>query len=222
MKILLSSLMCLVLTAAQSFALKGGPDYTRLGPKRPATYSGAFFPIVADGESEPDNSVALFTVTLTSTGLGTGTAIIFREGNNYVGTMSATIDANAENFIGSIVTSFTKQTTTTSTQVIEGSGAPPPQEFSGDCTVEQDVSAFAGSTTTPPRTVVTTTARCNYAYTANGLTSDVHIIRGPSRSSQPATARLAGFAHIDYRSQDPDATPESIGSADYSVVGYRQ
>ncbi len=210
MKILLACLMCLVLTAAECFALKGGPDYSRLRPKAPSTYSGAFFPILAVGETEPDNSVALFTVTLTR-GQGTGTVMVFREGNNYIGTMSATVDPGTGNFVGTVAASFTRQRTTVSTVAIPA----PPQEFEGDCEVTVSVDTRAG--------VATTTAICNYIYNANGRTFDVRIIRGPSRTSQPATARLEGSARIDYRSQDPNASEEeSTGSIEYSVVGYRQ
>jgi hypothetical protein len=95
MKAILGALMCLVLTMAQAFALKGGPVYIKPSPTPAAvvettgTYSGLFVPI--DG----DNSMGIFTASIPRTGLGTGTVGLFREGIFYPGVIQGTADPDS-------------------------------------------------------------------------------------------------------------------------------
>jgi hypothetical protein len=92
MKATLGALMCLVLTMAQAFALKGGPVYIKPAPAivtTTGTYSGLFVP--TDG----DNSMGIFTAIIPRTGLGTGTVGLFREGIFYPGAIQGIADPDS-------------------------------------------------------------------------------------------------------------------------------
>ncbi len=115
MKILLACLMCLVLSVAECFAVKGGPDYTKTRVSTTGNYAGVFAPTIIPGDpdatpptqdQEADNSLALFSVMIPATGLGTGRVVVFREGRVYRGTMDATADPDSAKLFAVIETSF--------------------------------------------------------------------------------------------------------------------
>jgi hypothetical protein len=89
MKILLASLMCLVLTMSQGFAISGGPVYGGSNVVTTGNYAGLFVPTTAD------NSLGLFAATIPKTGLGTGTVGLFRNGIFYPGTIQAIADPDS-------------------------------------------------------------------------------------------------------------------------------
>ena len=84
MKILLACLMCLVLTMSECFALKGGPIFGGSNTSVTGTYAGVLMP------TDMSNSLAIFSLRLPDTGLGTGTLVIFNVGQIYSGTLQAT------------------------------------------------------------------------------------------------------------------------------------
>jgi hypothetical protein len=86
MKILLASLMCLVLGASECFAIKGGPWGGGRQVRTTGNYAGLFIPTIAD------NSLGIFTATIPTTGLGSGTVAFFRNGIFYPGTLQAIVD----------------------------------------------------------------------------------------------------------------------------------
>ena len=90
MKAILASLLCFVLFASQCFALKGGPPYPGGTFASTGTFAGIMTPDPI--QSPGTNSIGLFSVVFPSTGLGTGTLIIFQIGQTYTGTVQGLID----------------------------------------------------------------------------------------------------------------------------------
>jgi hypothetical protein len=102
MKSLFGCLLCLVLGTAQSFALKGGPDF---GSQVRTT--GIYAGIMVPGPLSPGaNSIGLFSVTIPSTGLGTGQVVIFEAGQTYTGTFLGIADPDSAALTGEIDASF--------------------------------------------------------------------------------------------------------------------
>jgi hypothetical protein len=110
MKTVLGCLMCLVLTISQGFAISGGPfggGSTQV--KVTGTYAGVFIPIlvvVNPGPPPvtlpPDNSLALFTLSVPTQGLAKGTVAIFRNGKAYTGDIQASADPDSAKVSGVI------------------------------------------------------------------------------------------------------------------------
>jgi hypothetical protein len=222
MKILLASLMCLVLGASQCFALKGGP-WGRGGGRVTVTgtYAGVFLPPLTPDlpPTEADNSLALFTVTVPSTGLGSGIVAIFRNGNYYSGTMVATADPDSARLFANVSAAFSKLFTSTFSDVVQEGEPPPPHDFGGDCTATTQRTLFTNGTA-----IITTTLTCTFNYTANGTISDLHGVRispNPNVFST-STARLQGSAQLDYRTDDPNAAADDTATVTYSVIGFKQ
>ena len=100
MRILLASLMCLVLFESECFALKGGPVFDAGTTAITGTYAGVFMP------TQRSNSLALFSLQLAQTGIGSGTLLIFDVGQLYTGTLQATGDPNRGRITGLIRATF--------------------------------------------------------------------------------------------------------------------
>jgi hypothetical protein len=111
MKILLACLMCLVLSAAECFAIKGGPDFGSGQVGVTGTYAGIFVPIPTELDPGPppvtltDNSLALFTLKIPREGLATGTSAVFRNGLFYSGGITGSADPDSAKLTG-IINSF--------------------------------------------------------------------------------------------------------------------
>src|SRR5260370_38480997 len=101
MKVLFGFLMCLVLTIAQTFAISGGPWSGPGHVTVTGTYAGVLVPIPPVNPAPPpptlpaDNSLALFTLTVTHKGLATGVSAVFRNGIFYPGTIEGSADPNS-------------------------------------------------------------------------------------------------------------------------------
>ncbi|MBV9009011.1 MAG: hypothetical protein JO354_07575 [Verrucomicrobia bacterium] len=103
MKALFGSLLCLVFTVAQCFALGGGPNYGGPGVTTTGIYAGVMTP----GDLSPGaNSLGLFSVTIPKTGLGTGTVIIFNVGETYTGTFTGIADPDSAQLTGEVDAEF--------------------------------------------------------------------------------------------------------------------
>jgi hypothetical protein len=161
MKIVLACLMCLVLTASQCFAISGGPIFGTSGVSVTGTYAGVFVPratvIVLDPGPPPvtqtlppDNSLALFSLSIPSTGIGSGTAVIFRNGITYTGTISASADPDSGVLSGGINGTATFTPTTTTMETFSATG-----EF-------QNTRITAGPTSTSSATRIKGKARITY------------------------------------------------------------
>lgn len=110
MKAVLGCLLCLILTSAQCFALKGGPVFGGGAVRTTGIYAGVLYPV------DVVNSIGLFSVTVPRTGLGTGSMYLFANSNAYVGTVQATADPDSAAFTGFLDAGFNfVQTIQTST-----------------------------------------------------------------------------------------------------------
>jgi hypothetical protein len=101
MKALLGTLMCLVFTMTQTFAISGGP-WGRAAVSVNGTYAGLFVPTPPSS----DNSLGLFTVAIPQTGLGAGTMVLFRNGIFYPGTIQAIGDPDSAVLTAVVSSSF--------------------------------------------------------------------------------------------------------------------
>ena len=108
MKSLLGCLLCLVLGTAQTFAVKGGPDFGGGGVRTTGNYAGVMTP----GPLSPGaNSLGLFSVQIPRNGLGTGAVLLFTAGQTYSGTIQATADPDSAKLIGVLRATFPFLTT---------------------------------------------------------------------------------------------------------------
>ncbi len=97
MKILLAVLMCVVLGAAECFALKGGPPYPGRGANIAGSYAGVMVP-----NGGAANILGLFTLSIPRTGGTAGVVVMFVEGRTFVGTLSGIADPNKSRLSGVI------------------------------------------------------------------------------------------------------------------------
>ncbi len=93
MKAILASLLCFVLLASESFALKGGPPYP-IGTSAPGLYAGILQPTFNPSDRFSSNSLGLFTLGVPTTGASTGNLIIFSRGRVYSGSIEGVTDVN--------------------------------------------------------------------------------------------------------------------------------
>ena len=125
MKTLLAILLSFVISEAPVLAIHGG--YTIGGTQSViGTYAGVLVPVsdnllVPSATSFGKNSLALFTLSIPTQGLGTGTVVVFANGSSYTGSIQALPDPNSDtgivgvlnasfNYTLSIVVSGTVQT----------------------------------------------------------------------------------------------------------------
>ena len=98
MKILLAALMCLVLSSAECFALKGGPPYPGTTKSIVGTYAGVltmpFCPRPNPAECGGVNALGIFTLQILQTGISNGVVGLFVEGRAFTGTMTAVANPN--------------------------------------------------------------------------------------------------------------------------------
>ena len=93
MKAILASLLCFVLVASESFALKGGPPYP-VGTGLPGLYAGVLQPAFDPTDPFSSNSLGLFTLGIPTTGASSGNLIIFSRGRVYSGSIQGITDTN--------------------------------------------------------------------------------------------------------------------------------
>jgi hypothetical protein len=100
MKSLFACFLCLVFVTSQSYAISGGPFS---GPGKipvTGTYSGVMMP--SKTFSPGKNSIALFTMNIPSTGLASGTVVIFGAGLTFTGDIQASADPDTAKVTGEI------------------------------------------------------------------------------------------------------------------------
>lgn len=100
MKALFASLLCLVLAASETLAIKGGPDYGNVKVRTTGIYAGLFVPSVND------NSLGIFSATIPKSGVGTGTVAFFRNGIFYPGTFQGIADPDSAILTGVVSSTF--------------------------------------------------------------------------------------------------------------------
>ena len=114
MRILLGCLMCLVLPFSEAFAISGGPFGGNGQLDVTGIYAGVLVPRLDPTVGLKDNSLALFTMTIPRSGLGTGTAVVFRNGIFYTGTVTASADAQTAKLSGVVNAVFQEVTSSSS------------------------------------------------------------------------------------------------------------
>lgn len=105
MRILLACLMCLVLGTAESYAVKGGPEYPA-GANVTGTYAGVLEPRFDPTDPFSSNSLGIFSLSVPSTGLSTGTFIMFVRGVVFKGTIQGLGNPNNGTVRGVLDASF--------------------------------------------------------------------------------------------------------------------
>jgi hypothetical protein len=181
MKIVLASLMCLVLGASQCFALKGGPPYPGAQVRTTGNYAGLFIP------TGMDNSLGIFTTTIPTTGLGSGTVAFFRNGIFYPGTIQAIADPDSAVLTGVASSSF--DITFTS----ETTGNPPMTRnivitFSANGAINATIRA---STNVFSRSLARITGSAGITYATVG--SAPGFDSGSANSDGPVSYEVSGF-----------------------------
>ena len=119
MKILLAALMCLVLSSAECFALKGGPPYPGTTANLVGTYAGVLQGAFDPTNPASSNTLGLFSLAIAQSGISNGVVVLFVAGRAFVGTMTAVANPNTTVLRGVI------QTTTPTTLILcDATGAP--------------------------------------------------------------------------------------------------
>ena len=118
MKAILGSLLCFVLFASESFALKGGPPYPGGTVNLAGTYSAILVPT---NPSKLGDTLALFTLVVPQTGLASGTVAVFTRGIFYSGTIQGLADPKTAKLYAVINAIFTPPASSDT-----GTGTPPP------------------------------------------------------------------------------------------------
>src|SRR5947209_4824739 len=89
MKALFGALLCLVLTVTQAFAISGGPPYPA-STNVVGHYAGVMRGVFDPTNPGSSNSIGVFSVGLPTSGLATGTFLMFTQGRSFTGTMNGT------------------------------------------------------------------------------------------------------------------------------------
>jgi hypothetical protein len=90
-KALFASLLCFVLTASQTFAIKGGPPYPA-GTNLVGTFAGVMQGVFDPTKPSSSNTIGVFSLGVPKTGNATGPFVMFARGRVFSGTISATAD----------------------------------------------------------------------------------------------------------------------------------
>ena len=93
MKALFASLLCLVLTASETFAIKGGPPYPA-GTNLVGTFAGVLQGVFDPTNPGSSNSIGVYSIGVPKTGNATGPFVMFARGRVFSGTITATADPN--------------------------------------------------------------------------------------------------------------------------------
>ncbi|MFN2623252.1 MAG: hypothetical protein ABR611_10435 [Chthoniobacterales bacterium] len=93
MKALFASLLCFVLTASQTFALKGGPPYP-VGTNIIGSYAGVMQGVFDPTNPRSSNTLGIFSLGIPQTGLATGSVALFTGERTFVGTIQGIGDPN--------------------------------------------------------------------------------------------------------------------------------
>lgn len=196
--------MCLVLGAAQCFAIDGGPVYGGGQVTVTGTYAGSMVPIptvLAPGVTVTDNSLVLFTFQVPKSGLASGTAAVFRNGFFYSG---------ASGGLGGTTTGGSG-----GSQGIQASVDPDSGKITGILSTSFEEDITSGTTTQTAH------------FQADGQFVNAKVVSNTS-STSTALARIRGKASLTYiLGANADLVPNS-GAADsggpifYKIKGFKQ
>ena len=93
MKALFAFLLCFVVTASQTFALKGGPPYP-VGTNIVGSYAGVMQGVFDPTNPRSSNTLGIFSLGIPQTGLATGSVALFTGERTFVGTIQGIGDPN--------------------------------------------------------------------------------------------------------------------------------
>jgi hypothetical protein len=105
MRILFALLMCLVFSAAQCFAIKGGPPYPA-SANLTGTYAGVLQGVFDPTTPSSSNSIGVFSVGVPTTGNATGPFVMFSRGRVFSGTIQGTADPTKASIQGVLNATF--------------------------------------------------------------------------------------------------------------------
>jgi hypothetical protein len=90
-KAFFASLLCLLLAASQSFAIKGGPPYPA-SSNLVGSYAGVLQGVFDPTNPGSSNSIGVFSIGVPKTGNATGPFVMFSRGRVFSGTIQGTAD----------------------------------------------------------------------------------------------------------------------------------
>ena len=105
MKALFASLLCFVLTASQTFAIKGGPPYPA-GTNVVGTYAGVLQGVFDPTNPSSSNNIGVFSIGVPKTGNATGPFVMFSRGRVFSGTIQGTADPTKASISGVLDAKF--------------------------------------------------------------------------------------------------------------------
>ena len=105
MKALFASLLCLVLTVSQTFAIKGGPPYPA-GTNLVGTFAGVMQGVFDPTKPSSSNSIGVYSLGIPKTGNATGPFVMFARGRVFSGTIQATADPTKASIQGVLSATF--------------------------------------------------------------------------------------------------------------------
>jgi len=104
-KALFASLLCLVLTVSQTFAIKGGPPYPA-GTNLVGTFAGVMQGVFDPTKPSSSNSIGVYSLGIPKTGNATGPFVMFARGRVFSGTIQATADPTKASIQGVLSATF--------------------------------------------------------------------------------------------------------------------
>lgn len=203
MKKVLSLLLAYVFLQVQTWALSGGPDYSKLTTSASivGTYAGVMIPqaLLTPANATRATSLGLFSLAQPDVGLATGSFVVFVEGTGFTGSISGVIDPEDAQFNGVLNGVSVYQVVT---QVPTG------VDNQGNTTfTTQRTDVFAQGSVTAEISV-------NDNVSSSDLTSTVSGFN---------TSRLTGSAGLDiFGSLNNDGTPNVSNTVHYEVDGFKQ
>jgi len=90
-KAIFAALLCFVLTASQTFAIKGGPPYPA-GTNLVGTFAGVMQGVFDPTNPSSSNSIGVFSIGVPKNGNATGPFVMFSRGRVFSGSAHATAD----------------------------------------------------------------------------------------------------------------------------------
>ncbi len=105
MKLLLACLMCLILPAAECFALKGGPPYPA-STNLVGTYAGVLQGVFDPTNPGSSNALGIFSLGVPASGNATGTFVMFSRGRVFTGTARAFADPDKASLKGVLAATY--------------------------------------------------------------------------------------------------------------------
>jgi hypothetical protein len=164
MRIFFALLVCLVFTAAQCFAIKGGPPYPA-SANLVGTYAGVLQGVFDPTTPSSSNSIGVFSVGVPKTGTATGPFVMFSRGRVFSGTLQGIADPTKASIKGVLSATYNYNLSRT---IIDSTGATTIVTIPVTATANGPVSATVGSfksasTLSTSTTVIQGTATLNIA-----------------------------------------------------------